>query len=76
MSQTAIEEGVKSGGISMCIGSTQKYQDLSMTEAVKLSDLYAGVDSDGRDDGADPDDKSGAGAPPGAPGKVGGSGTP
>jgi hypothetical protein len=76
VSQTAIEEGVKSGGSSMCIGSTQRYQDLSMSETVALSDLYEGADAGETNGGADPDDKPGAGAPPGSPGKVGESGTP
>jgi len=76
VSQTAIEEGVKYGGSSMCIGSTQRYQDLSMSEAVKLSDLYAGVD-DGEDDKeGDRGDKAGAGTKAAAPGKQGGNETP
>jgi hypothetical protein len=76
VSQTAIEEGVKAGGSSMCIGSTQRYQDMSMTEAVRLSDLYAGIDNEGGDEGAEPEDKADPGTQPAVPGKVGSSETP
>jgi hypothetical protein len=76
VSQAAIEEGVKPGGSSMCIGSTQKYQDLAMSEAVKLRDLYEGIEADEDDDGGSAEDKPGPGAQAEQPGKLGRSGTP
>lgn len=40
VSLSPITEGLKHGGMDACFGSTTEYHDYSMSEAVKLSDLY------------------------------------
>jgi hypothetical protein len=40
VSTTPVKEGMTYGGSDACFGSTTKYHDYSMSEAVKLSDLY------------------------------------
>ncbi len=40
VSTTPVKDGLNYGGMDACFGSTTKYHDYSMSEAVKLGDLY------------------------------------